>query len=441
MPAIIGRVFFNHGCKAMNFKEFKQAGHWPTLLSAFLYFDVSFMVWVMLGPLSLYITKDLGLPVSEKFTIVAIPILSGAVFRIILGSMADHLGPKLTGLLAQLLVILGMGYVFVFGLHSKLEVEILGLLLGVAGASFAVALPQASRWYPPKFQGVVMGIAGAGNMGVVLDSMIVPWLAENFGWQAVFGFLLIPLVIVLIIYAVLVKDAPDRRAPVTLANYAAVLKDPDSWWFMFFYSITFGGFVGLGNALPLYFTNWYHVSGIAAGLMVAIVVFAGSMFRPVGGYLADRIGGIRALQFLFVIVSLSYLAISFMPEGPAAPATMADAKVAGWGFLELPPIAWGAVAIFFVGTLALGMGNGSVFQLVPLRFRQEIGVVTGLVGCAGGVGGFFLAKTLGISWEMQHGFALGFSVFAALPLLGLLGLVLVKKRWRTTWGAVSGARV
>jgi NNP family nitrate/nitrite transporter-like MFS transporter len=434
-PQATTRIF------SMNFREFKQAGHWPTLLSAFLYFDVSFMVWVMLGPLSLYITKDLGLPVGEKFTIVAIPILSGAVFRIVLGSMADHLGPKLTGILAQLLVILGLAYVFVFGLHSKLEVELLGLLLGIAGASFAVALPQASRWYPPKFQGVVMGIAGAGNMGVVLDSMIVPWLAEHFGWQAVFGFLLIPLGLVLVIYAVLVKDAPDKRAPVTLANYAAVMKDADTWWFMFFYSITFGGFVGLGNALPLYFTSWYHVSGIAAGMMVAIVVFAGSMFRPVGGYLADRVGGIRALQFLFVVVSLSYLAISFMPEGPAAPHQAGDAKVAGWGLFELPLVAWVAVAIFFVGTMALGMGNGAVFQLVPLRFRKEIGLITGLVGCAGGVGGFFLAKTLGLSWEMQHGFALGFSVFAGLPLLGLLGLVMVKKRWRTTWGAVSGAQV
>jgi NNP family nitrate/nitrite transporter-like MFS transporter len=170
------------------------------------------------------------------------------------------------------------------------------------------------------------------------------------------------------------------------------------------------------------------------------VVFAGSMFRPVGGLLADRVGGIRALQVLFVIVSLSYLAISFLPEGPA-PQSASDAKVAGWGLFELPALAWSAVGIFFVGTLALGMGNGSVFQLVPLRFRREIGVITGLVGCAGGVGGFFLAKTLGWSWNVQHGFALGFSVFAGLPLLGLVGLIMVKKRWRTTWGAVSGARV
>lgn len=426
----------------MKFKEFKQAGHWPTLVSAFLYFDVSFMVWVMLGPLALYITKELGLPVGEKFTIVAIPILCGALLRIPLGMLADHIGPKRAGQLAQVAVILGLGYVFVFGLHSKLELEILGGLLGIAGASFAVALPQASRWYPPKYQGVVMGIAGAGNMGVVLDSMIVPWLAERFGWQAVFGFLLIPLVLVLAIYSLLVKDAPERRKPVTWSNYTTLMKDADTWWFMFFYSITFGGFVGLGNALPLYFTHWYHVSGIAAGMMVAIVVFAGSMFRPVGGHIADRIGGIRALQILFVIVSLCYVTISFLPEGltPAA-GQVVDSKVSGWGLFELPAIAWVAVAIFFAGSMALGMGNGSVFQLVPLRFRGEIGVMTGLVGAAGGVGGFFLAKALGISWDATHGFAFGFSVFAGLPLLGLLGLAKVKKRWRTTWGAVSGARV
>ncbi|MGY6214689.1 MFS transporter [Methylolobus aquaticus] len=426
----------------MKFKEFRQAGHWPTLLSAFLYFDVSFMVWVMLGPLALYITQELGLPVGEKFTIVAIPILSGAILRIPLGMLADHFGPKRTGVLAQTLVITGLVYVFFFGLHSKLEVELLGLLLGVAGASFSVALPQASRWYPPQYQGIVMGIAGAGNMGVVLDSMIVPWLAETFGWQSVFGFLTLPLLLVLIIYAVLVKDAPEKRRPVTWKNYAALMADADTWWFMFFYSITFGGFVGLGNALPLYFTNWYHVSGIAAGMMSAIVVFGGSMFRPVGGLIADRIGGIKALQILFVIVSLSYLTISFLPEGPLPAAAQAtDAKVAGWALGDLPRVAWVAVAIFFVGAMALGMGNGSVFQLVPLRFRGEIGVMTGLVGAAGGVGGFFLAKALGLSWDLQHGFAAGFSVFAGLPLLGLLGLTWVKRRWRTTWGAVSGARV
>ena len=424
----------------MNWREFKQAGHWPTLLSAFLYFDVSFMVWVVLGPLSLYLTQDLGLTIEEKFSVVAIPILAGALLRVPLGMLADHLGPKLTGSLAQMVVIVGMAYAWIFGLHSKLEVELLGVVLGLAGASFAVALPQASRWYPPKYQGVVLGIAGAGNMGVVLDSLFVPWMAEHWGWQSVFGVLLIPLGIVLVLYMLMAKDAPETRAPVTLANYANVLRDRDTWWFMFFYSITFGGFVGLGNALPLYFTNWYHTSGIAAGLMAALVVMAGSMARPIGGILADRFGGIRTLELLFVVVALAYMTVAMLPQGPA-PVVVGDAKVAGWALAELPGIAWLAVAVFFLGATALGMGNGSVFQLVPLRFRNEIGVMTGLVGAAGGIGGFFLAKALGISKGMTGGFMGGFTVFAGLAVIGLFGLMAVKTRWRTTWGAASGAQV
>lgn len=426
----------------MKFQEFKQAGHWPTLLAAFLYFDVSFMVWVMLGPLSLYITQDLQLPIEEKFGLVAIPILAGALLRVPLGSLADHFGAKRTGQIGQLLVMVALAYAWVFGLSSKLEVEILGVFLGVAGASFAVAIPQASRWYPPKYQGMVLGIAGAGNMGVVLDSMLVPWLAEVFGWQAVFGFMLIPLIIVFILYSFMAKDAPGRPTPVNLENYRTVLKDVDTWWFMFFYSITFGGFVGLGNALPLYFTNWYHVSGIAAGMMVAIVVFAGSMFRPVGGWLADRIGGIRTLQALFAVVVITYFLIAWLPEGPVPDVQVIAAdKVAGWGLFAMPGIAWLAVLTFFIGAMALGMGSGSVFQLVPLRFRGEMGVMTGLVGAAGGVGGFFLAKTLGWSKGMSGDFAYGFWLFAGLALIGFIGLARVKTRWRTTWGAVSGARI
>ena len=423
-------------------RELKQAGHWPTLLAAFLYFDVSFMVWVVLGPLSLYITQELKLPIEEKFGLVAIPILSGAALRIVLGSLADHLGPKRTGMLAQLVVMAGLAWAWVFGLDAKWKVELLGVILGVAGASFAVALPQASRWYPPRLQGAVMGIAGAGNMGVVLDSMIVPWLAETFGWRSVFGFLLLPLALVFAYYAYAAKDAPDARTPVTLANYASVLSDRDTWWFMFFYSITFGGFVGLGSALPLYFTTWYHASGVAAGMMAALVVFAGSMFRPLGGLVADRVGGIRSLQILFVVVSAAYFTVALLPEGPRPEtAQTAAAAVQGWGLTNLPGVAWAAVLVFFVGAMALGMGNGAVFQLVPLRFRGEIGVMTGLVGAAGGVGGFFLARALGWSHGAYGSFAQGFWLFAGLAVVGLAGMFSVKTRWRTTWGAVSGARV
>ncbi|MEK7840969.1 MAG: MFS transporter, partial [Pseudomonadota bacterium] len=155
----------------MNWQDFRRAGHFPTLVSAFLYFDVSFMAWVILGPLMLYLGQSLALTPEQQFTAVAIPILSGAIFRVPMGMLADQIGPKLAGQLGQLIVIAGIGYAWLFGLASYEAVQLLGAVLGVAGASFAVALPQASRWYPPQYQGIVLGIAGAGNMGVVLDSL------------------------------------------------------------------------------------------------------------------------------------------------------------------------------------------------------------------------------------------------------------------------------
>ena len=420
----------------MKLQDFKEAGHWPTLLAAFLYFDISFMAWVSLGPLMIYIAKDMHLSVEDKLSLVAIPVLGGAFFRMPLGIIADAIGSKLTGVAAQLVVLFAVSLVYVFGLSDPLAIAVFGVSLGIAGASFAVALPQASRWYPPHYQGVVMGIAGAGNMGVVLDTLFAPWISETYGWRAVYGVLLVPMAIILLFYAFATKDAPAARANIEVADYGHMLLDADSRWFMFFYFITFGGFVGLAAALPLYFTTHYHATGVAAGLVVALIVACGSGFRPVGGYIADRIGGVRTLSILFGVVSLAYFAISTMREGPLAPVGSE-----GWGLTELPLVAWGAVGLFSLGVLSLGMGNGAVFQLLPQRFRKEIGAMTGLVGAAGGLGGFFLAKTLAYSKGATGGFAAGFMFFGFLALLGLIGLFLVKSRWRTTWGALSGARI
>jgi len=423
----------------VDFRDFRKSGHWPTLLAAFLYFDFSFMVWVTLGPLILYIARDLEIGVEEKLTLVAIPILAGAILRIPVGMLADHFGGRRTAITGQLIVIAAIASAWLFGLDSVMQVRVLGVALGVAGAAFAVALPQASRWYPPHYQGIVMGIAGAGNSGVVLNTLFVPSLAEAYGWQNTFGFLLIPLAFAFMVYLLVARDAPDARRPVNFQSYKMVLRDQDSWWFMLFYFITFGGFVGLASALPVYFTTQYHVSGVAAGLMVAIIVACGSGFRPIGGMIADRVGGIRSLSILFALVALAYFIISFMPEGPLPADLGMDAKE--WSFTGMPAIAWGAVILFSLGMLALGMGNGAVFQLIPQRFRQEIGVMTGLVGFAGGVGGYFLAKTLGAAKGLTGEFSSGFLVFGLLALIGLTALFQVKRRWRTTWGAVSGARI
>jgi NNP family nitrate/nitrite transporter-like MFS transporter len=392
--------------------SFWKSGHKPSLFAAFLYFDLSFMVWVMLGPLGVQIAKDLALSPAQKGLMVATPVLAGALLRIVIGILVDHLKPKRAGLIAQLVVIAGLAWAWYFGLHSYREVLLLGLFLGMAGASFAVALPLASRWYPPEHQGTALGIAGAGNSGTVLAALFAPGLAVLFGWNNVFGLALIPLVLTLVIYMVIAKDAPSSPAPKPLSGYLKVLKDRDAWWFMFFYSVTFGGFVGLASTLTIYFNDQYGVPAVTAGFMTAACVFAGSMVRPLGGVVADRVGGIRSLTLMYVIAAVFLGIVSF----------------------GLPNV-YLAVAAFVCAMLALGMGNGAVFQLVPQRFRSEIGVMTGLVGMAGGIGGFYLASSLGYSKQLTDSYAAGLLIFGALALAALAGLTGVKTRWRTTWGA------
>jgi len=392
--------------------SFLKAGHPPTLFAAFLYFDLSFMVWVMLGPLGVQIARDLGLTAAQKGLMVATPVLAGALLRIVAGILVDHLKPKLAGVIGQVIVLAGLGWAQFGGITSYQQVLVLGMLLGMAGASFAVALPLASRWYPPEHQGTALGIAGAGNSGTVLAALFAPTLAQWYGWNNVFGLAMIPLAVTLLAYLWLAKDSPDCPAPKPLTAYLQVLRDKDAWWFMFFYSVTFGGFVGLASSLTIYFNDQYGLSPVVAGYFTAACVFAGSMVRPLGGIIADRVGGIKSLSLMYTLAAAFILLVS---AGLASK--------------------WLALAGFVAAMLALGMGNGAVFQLVPQRFRKEIGVMTGMVGMAGGVGGFYLASSLGYSKQLTGSYQTGLLVFAALAVFALVGLSAVKTRWRTTWGA------
>ncbi len=396
----------------MDKKSFLKAGHPPTLLAAFLYFDLAFMVWVMLGPLGVQIAKDLNLSHAEKGLMVATPVLAGALLRMVMGVLVDHLKPRLAGAIGQVIVMGALLAAWKYGIHSYEQTLLLGLFLGVAGASFAVALPLASRWYPPEHQGTALGIAGAGNSGTALAALFAPGLAAAYGWTNVFGLALIPLGAVFVLYVVLAKDAPDCPPAKHLTDYFKVLRDRDAWWFMFFYSVTFGGFVGLASSLTIYFNTQYGLDPKTAGFFTAACVFAGSLVRPIGGNVADRVGGIKSLSVMYVLAAAFLAIVSF----------------------NLPN-AWLALGAFVCAMLALGMGNGAVFQLVPQRFRKEIGVMTGLVGMAGGIGGFYLASSLGYSKQITGSYQVGFLVFAALALLALAGLTGVKTRWRTTWGA------
>jgi NNP family nitrate/nitrite transporter-like MFS transporter len=404
----------------MNLRDFRRAGHWPTLLCAFLYFDVSFMVWVLVGALANSIAPDFRLDDFQRGVLLATPLLSGSLLRLVLGPLADHIGARRTALLGLTFTLLPLllGWLWADSFEKMLVV---GLLLGVAGASFAAALPLASRWYPPRYQGLAMGIAGAGNSGTVLATLFCPLLVRALhDWHVVFALAAVPVLLVLVVFFALAKDSPEQPPPKRLADYAAVLRERDAWWFCLFYSVTFGGFVGFSMFLNTFFARQYFpdqpVEGkVYAGYFATLCVLSGSFLRPVGGYLADRLGGIRILTALFVAVGAVMLGMSLLPAS-----------------------LWLGTGLLFVGMALLGTGNGSVFQLVPQRFSKEIGVITGVVGAAGGTGGFFLNMLMGGLKQATGSYAGGFLIFALVGFGSAAALLYVSRSWQGTFVGEGG---
>ena len=393
-------------------KAFLRVGHWPTLAAALLYFDVSFMTWVILGPLAPFLRDELGLTSTQQGLLTAIPLLGGSLFRPVMGVIGERIGGRRTGLIGLLLTLIPLFAGWQLA-HTATHFFIVGFMLGIAGASFAVALPLASRWYPPEYQGLAMGIAGAGNSGTLLATLFAPRIAERLGWPATFGVAMLPVLVVLVVFAMTARDSPKRVVPATLRDYVRMLREPDTLWLSFLYSLTFGGFVGLASFLTTYFNEQYLVSRVTAGDFTTIVVVAGSMLRPVGGWLADRVGGYRLLVVLLAGFAVCLGAVAL-----------------------LPPVQL-AVALLFLGMGMLGMGNGAVFQLVPQRFPDRMGLVTGVVGAAGGLGGFFLPSLMGAAKDLTGSYATGVGLAAAGFIVGTIVLLELGARWHQQWDAAA----
>jgi MFS transporter, NNP family, nitrate/nitrite transporter len=369
----------------------EPAGHTPTLIACFLHFDVCFMLWVLIGALGPFIFDGTHVQAGLKGLLIGVPILTGSLLRVPLGMLSDRFGGRRVALalLTFLFAPLSLAWLAPAGTGTLVPVSI---LLGTAGASFAVVLPLASRWYPADRQGLVMGIAAAGNSGTVIANIFAPRLASWLGWQNVFGLALIPLAVVLILFLVLAKEAPAGGQARRSADYLSALSEPDAAWLCAYYCVTFGGYVGLSSFLPVFLHDQFGVTPVVAGTLTAVAAFGGSMSRPIGGYLADRIGGVRMLQALLLVIGAAYLVVASATAIPLAAAAV------------------------LVTMIALGLGNGVVFQLVPLRFPREIGIVTGLVGAAGGVGGFLFPTLMGLVKQTTGAFTPGFVLLAACAL-------------------------
>ncbi len=382
-------------------------GHWPSLLGAWLHFEVSFMVWLLVGALGVAIAQDFDLSATQKGFLVGVPLLGGALLRMVVGPFADQFGAKRVGmaLLGLEVVALVLGWLFGQNYFHMLGV---GLLLGFAGASFAIALPLASRAYPPERQGLAMGVAAIGNSGVLLATFFGPRIAELIGWHGTFGVMIIPVVITAVLFYFLVPDRSghvnSQVAPRASLSVRSVLQQPMMYWLCFLYAVTFGGFVGFSSFLPIFFHDQYQLDMVSAGTITAMCGLAGSLARPVGGYVADRIGGIGLLLAVFPMTAiLSVFLCGLFPL-----------------IFSLP--------LIFSTLLFLGFGNGVVFQVVSLRFQGVMGTASGFIGAAGAIGGFLLPSWFGLLKDFTGTYAGGFLIFGLFSGVAAIG-VLVMQRW------------
>ena len=366
-------------------------GHWPSVIGAWLHLAVSFMVWLLMGALSLTLAQDLQLSQTDTALVVSLPLLSGALLRVVAGWSSDWYGAKPTGVLilvGELAVVL-WGWL---GVQSYAELLLVAFLLGIGGASFAVTLPLAGRTYPAAHQGLVLGIVASGNVGTVLILFCAPRIAATGGWHDVFGWMAVPIALTLAAFVLLVRDDRQSRRVERDTHWwhsvAAMIRQPRAYWLCGLYAVTFGGFVGFCSILPLLFHEQYHVDGIAAGSIAALCGLVGSLIRPLGGHAADRIGGLRTLM----------LALPLVAGIVAALGEVTDVSV--------------AVVLIVAAVGAMGVGNGVILQLASEWFPKQIGLASGVVGAAGGIGGFFLPLWLGTLKELTGSYRTGLWVFA-----------------------------
>ncbi len=387
-----------------------RRGHWPSLVGGGLHFTTSCMIWVLIGGLSISISEDFGLTATQKGFLVAVPLLGGAILRLIIGPLVDHYGAKTVGLYVLTLEIVALVCGWLWGSSYFIMLGV-GMLLGVAGASFAVAVPIASQAYPPEHQGLAMGVVAMGNSGVLLATLLAPRLSEIVGWQQTFGLMIIPVVLTgIIFYSTVQHQAPlterTHATSGTLGFLKDILRQKFIYWLCFLYGVTFGGFVGLSSFLPVFFHDQYQIDMITAGTMTALGGLAGSLARPVGGHLADRFGGSSLLLGLFLVIALISL---------------------GLGQLY-------SVVFAFLLTcsmlLLLGFGNGVVFQLVSTRFQHVMGTASGLIGAAGAFGGFLIPTWFGVLKDFTGTFASGFWMLSCAAAIAGFSVVLVQRSIR-----------
>ena len=397
-----------------SFKTFLGAGHAPTLFAAFIYFSFSCCIWVLNGAMAPFISETFQLSPAQKGLMLSIPIFAGALMRFPLGILAQYIGRKNATLVEMALIAVAMLFGFFF-VHSFNDLLAMGVLLGIAGASFGVALSLGSGWFPPQYKGLAMGIVGAGNVGTAVSVLVAPPLAQWLGWQAVYGVAAVAILLPMAVMVVFAKEPPDVDTHASLRQHAACLFEKDGWAFSLIYGVTFGGFIGLTTFLPSYYHDQFGVTKVQAGQLTMLAAFMAAAVRVAGGWISDRWGGVNTLTVVLVVVAVGLVLVGFSSSS-----------------LTLTTL------LLMLCFAALGAGNGALFQLVPLRWPTTTAVAGSMIGEIGALGGGLVPNAMGLSKQYLGTYAWGFVLFAALAVLMLVVMRVMQIRWTRTWAEKGG---
>jgi MFS transporter, NNP family, nitrate/nitrite transporter len=397
-----------------HFRKFLRTGHAPTLFAAFLYFAFSCCTWVLNGAMAPFISESFHLSPAQKGLMLSVPIIAGALFRFPLGVLSQYIGRRRATLVEMSLISVAMllGFFFVRSFDALLA---MGVLLGVAGASFGVAMSLGSGSFPAEHKGLAMGIVGAGNVGTAVAVLIAPPLAQWLGWQTVYAVAAVAMAIPMAAVIFMAREPDDIDPHAGLKAQLACLVERDGWAFSLIYAVTFGGFIGFISFLPSYYRDQFNVSKVQAGQLTMLAAFMGAAMRVVGGWLADRFGGINTLTVVLASVALG-LGCCGLATGSLAATTV--------------------LLIFCFA--ALGAGNGAVYQLVPLRWPLTTAVAGSMIGELGALGGGLVPSTMGLARQYLGTYAWGFAVFAGLSFAMLVLLRALQASWTSSWVGRGG---
>ena len=355
-----------------------------------LAFTVCFAVWVMFSIIGIPIKANLGLNETEFGLLAATPILTGSLFRLPLGMLTDRVGGRIVFFVLMVSTVIP---IWLISLATQYwHFLVLGLFVGVAGASFSVGIAYVARWFPRKRQGFAMGIFGAGNAGAAVTKFVAPALVVAYGWQAVPQVYAVAMLAMAILFWIFTYTDTTHHVSshITVKQQLSALKDPNVWKLCQYYSIVFGGYVALSLWMTKYYITEYGFTMQTAALLAAIFVLPSGIIRAMGGWMSDKVGAHRLTWWVMWVSWICLFLLSY-PQ-----TEMVVQTIRGPVSLHIGLNVWMFTALLFILGISWGIGKASVFKYISDEYPENIGVISGIVGLMGGLGGFFLPILFGL---------------------------------------------